>query len=64
MTTETQRWGKTNEFLARYPVGRTQAYALLKENKLRAKKCGKATLWDYRAADEFFESLPDFQNAA
>ncbi|MCW1403267.1 hypothetical protein OKA06_13385 [Novosphingobium sp. MW5] len=64
MHTDTKRWGRTHEFLERYPVGRSLAYRLLAEKKLRAKKCGKSTLWDFAAADEYFESLPDFEKAA
>ena len=55
------RWLKLSPFLARYPVGgKTRAYDLLKEGKLRAKKDGKSTFWDCESGEEYFASLPDF----
>lgn len=54
------RWGDLKSLQARYPgaFGRTRAYALLAEAKLRAKKFGGRTLWDFEAAQELIENLP------
>lgn len=54
------RWGSLKELRQRFPVGRTRAYQLLNEKKLRAKKFGSRTVWDFSSADELFTSLPDY----
>jgi hypothetical protein len=63
---ETPRWGDLKALMARFPgaFGRTKAYELLGENKLRAKKLGGRTLWDFAAAEEFIDSLPDVGSEA
>jgi len=60
------RWGDLKALQAHFPgaFGRTRAYELLKENKLRAKKLGGRTLWDFAAAEALIESLPEFGEAA
>lgn len=57
-----REWGDLKALQARYPgvFGRTRAYALLAQKKLRAKKFGKKTLWDLSSADELIEALPSF----
>lgn len=58
-THEPGRWGNTSQLIARYPLSRSRAYELLRENRLRARKLGRRTIWDFNSADELFESLPD-----
>jgi len=45
-------------FTQRYGAGRTTAYALLSDGKLRAVKCGRRTLIEVASADEYFAALP------
>lgn len=54
------QWGDLKALQARYPGAfqRTRAYDLLRQGKLRAKKLGGRTLWDFAAAQELIESLP------
>ena len=54
------RWGDLKSLQARFPgaFGRTRAYVLLGEGKLRAKKLGGRTLWDFQSAQELIEGLP------
>lgn len=54
-----KRWGDTHQLLARYPLSRSRAYELKRENRLKTRKLGKRTIWDFNSADELFESLPD-----
>ena len=56
---ETPPWGTTRQFLARYPIARTRAYELLAQGKLRAKRLGRRTIWNFESADELFNGLPD-----
>lgn len=60
------RWGDLKALQARFPgaFGRTRAYELLHEKKLRAKKLNGRTLWDFAAAEALIESLPEFGEAA
>jgi hypothetical protein len=53
------RWGTLQQLRDRYSINRNRAYQLLRENKLRAKKLGGRTVWDFASADELFETLPD-----
>ncbi len=55
-----QRWGNFKALQNKYPgaFGRTRAYQLLNEGKLRAKKLGGRTLWDFDAAEELIRSAP------
>jgi hypothetical protein len=55
------RWGSLKELCQQYPFARTRAYELLHEGKLRAKKFGDRTVWDFSSADELFASLPNFK---
>lgn len=58
------RWVETPKFLSESPFGKTQAYRLLGEGKLRAKRLGNRTIWDAAARDEYLASLPDVSKAA
>ncbi len=51
-------------FMARYGVGRTTTYALIKEQRLDARKLGGRTLIMAASARALFESLPKMQAAA
>jgi excisionase family DNA binding protein len=48
------------EFCARYAVGRSKAYQLLKERKVEAKKFGSSTLIVAESAEEWMENLPSY----
>lgn len=65
MTIEPQ-WGDLKALQARFPgaFGRTRAYELLANGKLRAKKLGGRTLWDFSSAQELIESLPSIGGEA
>jgi hypothetical protein len=60
-TSEAPRWGDFKALQNRFPGawGRTRAYALLNEGKLRAKRVGGRTLWDFASADELIAGSPD-----
>jgi hypothetical protein len=62
----TPRWGDFKALQARFPgaFGRTKAYELLAANKLRAKKFGGRTLWDFAAAEALIEGSPDLGKVA
>lgn len=49
--------------LARYPIGRTTLYTLIKANCIETRKLGARVLIDLEAADRFFEELPSASNA-
>ena len=55
------RWGNFKALQSQFPGawGRTRAYQLLHEGKLRAKKLGGRTLWDFAAAEELIAQSPD-----
>ncbi len=55
-----RRWGSLEQLRQRYPLGRTRAYQLLNEGKLKAKRLGGRTVWDFASADQLFTSLPDY----
>lgn len=59
------RWGDLNALQARFPgaFNRTRAYQMLNDGKLRAKKLGGRTLWDFAAAEALIEASPDFVGA-
>ena len=44
---ERRRWGSLDQLRKQYPLGRTRAYELLKAGKLRAKRLGGRTIWDF-----------------
>jgi hypothetical protein len=56
---ETPQWGTTRQLTDRYPLARTRAYELLAQGKLRAKRLGRRTIWNFESADELFNGLPD-----
>jgi hypothetical protein len=60
------RWGDWKALQAKYPGawGHTRAYELLKQGKLRAKKLGRRTLWDFDAAEALIASLPEIGKEA
>jgi hypothetical protein len=59
----TAGWGDLKALLRRYPgvFKRTRAYQLRAEGKLRTKKLGGRTIWEFASADELIESLPSDQ---
>lgn len=63
-TASTPRWGSLDQLRQRYPLGKTRAYQLLSEGKLKAKRLGGRTIWDFASADELFELLPDYGREA
>ena len=46
------------EFCDRYGIGRTTAYAEIKEGRLRARKCGRRTIITDDDGDEWLQHLP------
>ncbi|MDE1915016.1 MAG: hypothetical protein KGJ57_04975 [Sphingomonadales bacterium] len=60
------RWGDFKALQARFPgaFARTKAYELLAQGKLRAKKFGGRTLWDFASVEALIEGSPDFGKAA
>ena len=46
------------EFCDRYRIGRTTAYAEIKEGRLRARKCGRRTIITDDDGDEWLQHLP------
>ena len=50
-------------FCKLYGLGRTFAYELIKEGKLRAVKCGNRTLILRRDAEAWVQSLPALRGA-
>jgi len=46
------------EFCDRYGIGRTTAYAEIKEGRLRARKCGRRTIIADDDGDEWLQHLP------
>ena len=59
-----RRWGSLEQLRQRYPWGKTRAYELLKDGKLRAKRLGGRTIWDFESADALIASLPDYGQGA
>ena len=59
--TESPRWGDLKALQARFPgaFGRTKAYEYLNSGKLRAKRVGGRTLWDFFSAEELIAGSPD-----
>ena len=60
-TTTAPRWGDLKALQASYPgiFGKTTAYELRKNKKLRTKKLGGKTLWSFDSADALIASLPE-----
>lgn len=56
---ESRRWGSLTQLREHYPLSRTRAYQLLAQGKLRAKRLGGRTIWDFESADALFDALPD-----
>ncbi len=50
-----------DQFRARYNVGRTKFYALLKSGKLRAVKLGTRLLVEEEEAERFKAELPSYR---
>ncbi|MBF9151653.1 helix-turn-helix domain-containing protein [Novosphingobium jiangmenense] len=44
----------------RYGFGKTTAYELLRDKKIRAKKLGAKTLIEFASVDEYLANLPAF----
>ena len=53
-----QRAMSVDAFCQRYEIGRTTAYAEIREGRLRARKCGKRTVIAADDADEWLGRLP------
>jgi hypothetical protein len=50
-------------FCETYSVGRTKAYEEIKAGRLKAKKAGRRTIIGDEAAEEWWRSLPELQEA-
>lgn len=48
----------------RYGFGKTTAYELLRDRKIRAKKLGAKTLIEFASVDEYLATLPEYGEAA
>lgn len=59
---ESPRWGSLAQLLSRYPLSRSRAYRLLAQGKLKAKRLGGRTVWDFESVENLFASLPDVQD--
>jgi excisionase family DNA binding protein len=53
-----QRAMSIEQFCERYEIGRTTAYAEIKEGRLRARKCGKRTVIADDDAEDWLQHLP------
>ena len=53
-----QRAMSIEQFCQRYEIGRTTAYAEIREGRLRARKCGKRTLIGDDDGDNWLQHLP------
>jgi len=53
-----QRAMSIEQFCDRYEIGRTTAYAEIREGRLRARKCGKRTIIADDDADNWLQHLP------
>jgi excisionase family DNA binding protein len=53
-----QRAMSIDQFCQRYEIGRTTAYAEIKEGRLRARKCGKRTVIVDDDAEDWLQQLP------
>lgn len=49
---------------ARYGFGKTTAYELLRDRKIRARKLGAKTLIEFASVDEYLATLPSYGEAA
>jgi excisionase family DNA binding protein len=50
-------------FCETYGVGRTTVYSEIKAGRLRVKKAGRRTIIGDEAAEEWWRSLPELQEA-
>lgn len=48
----------------RYGFGKTTAYEMLRDKKIRARKLGAKTLIEFASVDEYFATLPEYGEAA
>jgi len=53
-----QRAMSIEQFCQRYDIGRTSAYAEIREGRLRARKCGRRTIIADDDADNWLQRLP------
>jgi hypothetical protein len=58
-----QRGMSIRAFCETYGVGRPKAYAEIKAGRLKAKKAGRRTIIGEEAAEEWWRSLPELQEA-
>jgi hypothetical protein len=53
-----QRAMSIEQFCQRYEIGRSMAYAEIREGRLRARKCGRRTIIVDDDADNWLQHLP------
>lgn len=60
------RWADGRTVEALYPgmLRKTRRYELLNAGVIKAKKCGRTTLFDLESIDAHIASLPDYGKAA
>jgi hypothetical protein len=58
-----QRAMSIRTFCERYDIGRTKAYEEINAGRLKARKAGTRTLIGVDAAEEWWHSLPELQEA-
>ena len=55
---------RTPEFLARYPIGKTKLWELIRDGVLTTRKVGSRTLVEAESAEAWWNSLPSHKGAA
>ncbi|MCY1670190.1 excisionase family DNA-binding protein [Novosphingobium sp. SL115] len=53
-------YGDVRTTCARYGWGKTLTYELLRDQKIRAVKCGRKTLIEFASVEEYLTTLPTF----
>lgn len=56
--------GDVRATCARFGFGKTTAYDLLRDGKIRAKKMGAKTLVEFASVDAYLATLPAYGEAA
>lgn len=56
-------FGDVRETCARFGFGKTLAYELLRDKKIRARKLGSKTLIEFASVEEYLASLPTYGEA-
>lgn len=57
-------FGDVKVTCARYGFGKTRAYELLRDKKIRARKLGSKTLIEFASVDEYLATLPAYGEVA